>query len=420
VLRKRAIAAASVVVGASLLLTAGAQAAPTELTVRIEGATKTLFEGPVLSDGHDIQASSDVAPRHCDGTNGGAHAEPGPTPTSAAVDAMGLIGQTFDGDWYPGYDDYFIERWGPDSQDPGSFAYWGLLVNGVMTSVGGCQWADQAGDEVLWAYDAFSGRSLLKLSAAGDTSMPPDPTASVEVGEPLELSVQTYAGAEGEPPEVTPAEGITVAPVKTGAETGYETVETSSPAAVTTAADGIASVTFGSTGWQRLKAQEDAGFVRSNRLDVCVEPEGGGNCGPLPADAQLRVPARYGTGEPAPGPSAPGGGTTGEVPGAAAPSNAFRLRGGGHDRRKGTATLEAVVPGPGHLVLKGGRVRAVSVDAATAGVVRLKVTPNPAARRSLRRQGKLTVALRVAFTPTGGTTATRTRNATLRLESAAR
>ena len=38
---------------------------------------------------------------------------------------MSLIGETFDGQWYPGYDDYFITRWGPDEQDPLKAAYVG-------------------------------------------------------------------------------------------------------------------------------------------------------------------------------------------------------------------------------------------------------------------------------------------------------
>lgn len=378
-----------------LFLTATAEAAPVELTVRIEGATKTLFEGPILSDGHDVRASSDSQARHCDGTNGGANPGPGPTPTAAAVDAMGLIGEDFDGRWYPGFDDYLVERWGPDTQEPEASAYWGLLVNGMLSPVGGCQWQDAPGDKVLWAYDAFTGRSLLRLSAA---------TAAVEVGQPLEVSVQSYSGGEGEEPEVEPAAGVTVAPVVTEPGSGFQTVEVGSPESVVTAADGTASLSFDSPGWKRLKAQEDSGYVRSNRLDVCVEPAGGG-CGPLSEDARLRVPDRY----LAPldqGPSPPDSGSS--PPAAIAPSApSLRLGRLVLDRRAGTARLTAFVSAPGQLRLSGAGVRTFAVEASDAGRVTLLVRPARQATRSLRRTGRFAASARVAFVAGGETLAAR-------------
>jgi len=418
VLRKRAIAAALAVIGASLIWAVGAEAALTEVTVRIEGREKTLFEGPILTEGHDVRASSDSAARHCDATNNGAHPAPMPTPTAASVDAMELTGQSFDGKWFPGFDDYFVKRWGPDSEDLDAGAFWGVLVDGELTAVGGCQFGVSAGSEVLWAYDAFSGRSLLRLAAADDPSTasdPPRPTARVEVGQPLALRVQSYSGGEGGTPEVKDAEGVEVGPVETEAGTGFETVDTASPSAVTTGAGGTADVTFDTAGWHRVKAEEEAGFIRSNRLDVCVEPPGGGGCGPLPTDAQVRVPARY----EASGPAGTGGHGGGSPPAKPAPSNAFVLRLGGLDRRAGTATIRAVVPGPGHLSLSAAGVQAVSVDAAGAGTVKLPVSPTAKARSALLGKGRLRVRLRVGFTPIGGVTAILRRSVVLKLGSPA-
>jgi hypothetical protein len=408
---RRAIRAASLLAALLLLLTPAAEAAPTELTVRIEGATRTLFEGPILSDGHDIQASSDGQARHCDGTNGGANPTPGPTPTAAAVDAIGLVGGDFDGSWYPGFDDYLVQRWGPDREDPEAAAYWGVLVNGLLTPVGGCQWRDTAGDEVLWAYDAFSGRKLLRLAAADDPSSAPDPaapTAMVEVGQPLDLRVQAYSGGEGQAPKVDPAAGIAVAPVATESGSGYETAEVGSPDAVVTAADGTASVSFDAVGWWRLKAQEDAHYVRSNRLDVCVEPLGGGSCGPPPADAQLRVPARYLGSEP--GQQAVI--SPARISGPPAPS--LRLGQVQLDRRAGTATIAVTVSEPGRLRLTGAGLRPFAVTAAAAGSSRLKARPAAGARRALLRTGRFATTLRVSFSAAGAT-ATRTRAAVLQL-----
>src|SRR5690349_12322196 len=79
-----------------------ASSPPTTVGLRVEGRSRTLFEGPLLTTGHVVQASSDPQTRSCDATNGGAHPTPGPTPTVAGVDAMSIAGQTFDGTWSPG------------------------------------------------------------------------------------------------------------------------------------------------------------------------------------------------------------------------------------------------------------------------------------------------------------------------------
>lgn len=418
-LRKRAIAAALVVLGAALLLTAGAQAAPTELTVRIEGKEKTLFEGPILTEGHAVQASGDTEPRTCDGTNNSAHPQPGPTPTASSVDAIELVGLGFGADWFPGFDDYFIERWGPDQEDLSAGQFWGVLVNGVLTPVGGCQWADQAGDEVLWVYDAFSGRRLLWLAAASDPAVAPQKpltTAHVVVGQSLGLEVEGYIGAEGASAEVQPAAGVTVGPVTTDPGTGFQGVDTASSSAATTAADGSTSITFSTPGWHRIKAQKEAGFIRSNRLDVCVEAVAGGGCGPLPEDAALRVPVRY---RPPADPRDPGGAPAKPAPEApkSPPSNALTLRGAAVDSGKGVAGLKVAVPGPGTVVVSGGRVRWRSLDAAAAGTVTVPIKPKPMARKALREKGRLRTTVTVAFTPVGGVTATVQRTLTLRLAS---
>jgi hypothetical protein len=408
------IAGALALAGATATWAPLAAASPTELTVRIEGATQTLFEGPILTDGHKIRAASDSVERPCDGANGGAHPTPGPTPTAAAADAMELVGQGFDGAWFPGFDDYFVERWGPDAQQ--GEAFWGVFANGVLTPVGGCQWEDSADDEVLWALDAFSGRSELRLAAADDSSPapgPPSPTAEVEVGKPLALMVQSYAGAEGANPEVKPAAGVTVAPVATEAGTGFETTQTGDPSAVTTGADGAASVTFAEPGWRRVKAQSEATHIRSNRLDVCVEPPGGGGCGPLPPDARLRVPARY-----LPGPGLPPAPPVVRLPPGTVPSvGSLRLGKVSVDQRAGMASLEVELPGAGRVALSGAGIRSRSIDAAAAGPLELRIVPTEASRRALRKRGRVALIAQVTFTSAAGTTSSETRKLTLRVRA---
>ncbi len=294
------IATLAVVSLISIWLAPAAGAAPTELTVRIEGKTETLFEGPILTDGREIRASSDTKARTCDGTNNGQNPAPGPTPTASSVDAMSILGQGFDGQWYSQYDDYFIKRWGPDAQDEAQGEYWGVLVNNVYTNVGGCQYQLDAGDEVLWTYDAFKEKPLLALFPAGYTGGARPLTATAGLNQPFEVEVDSYEDdLENTPPAAperggaSPFEGATVAPVVSTAK-GFEGIATESAEAKTTGVDGRATFVFHTYGWHRIKATrlapgggEDA--IRSNRLDVCVPEPPAFGCGALPDD-EVRVP----------------------------------------------------------------------------------------------------------------------------------
>ncbi len=318
------IAASSVALLFTVLATPAVPAVPTEVNVRIEGRGETLFEGPVLTEGHSVKAFSDAAPHRCDGVNNGKHPTPAATPTAASVDAMSIVGEDFDGNWYPGYDDYFITRWGPDGQNATLGEYWGLLVNNVFTNVGGCQYQVDGGDEVLWAYDVFEKKPLLALFPAGYAGGARPLTASAELGELFEVEVDVYEnGAEGVPPPgpertgADPFEGAEVAPVEIGPG-GFEKVDTASSSTVETGADGRAEVDFAETGWNRIKAtvagsggEESA--IRSNRLDVCVtDPPTKTGCGPLPPDDLARTPPAE-VEEPGLGNAGGGGGQSGSA-----------------------------------------------------------------------------------------------------------
>lgn len=309
-----AVAVLSLAIAAPL-----AGAAPTEINVRIEGKAETLFEGPILTDVHRVKATSDSSWRRCDGVNVNVPANkvPGVVPTAAGSDAMRIVGLDFDGQWYRQYEDYFLKRWGPDTQNVGENEYWGILVNNVFTNVGGCQYQLDGGDEVLWIYDAFDGRERLALYPAGYSGGAPPATATASLNQPFEVEVNTWEGYnEGDPPPsptrtTTPYEGAEVAPVITNGQ-GFQKVETASAATVLSDADGNASITFEAPGWHRIKATdagagEDAA-IRSNRLDVCVPQPPATDCGPPPADSQVRTPP-----PPIPGEVDDEGG--GEVPG---------------------------------------------------------------------------------------------------------
>ena len=83
-----AIAAFGVALFALVSTAPVAPAAPTEVNVRIEGHSETLFEGPILTEGHNVRAGSDksapAAGRRCNGLNNNQNPTPGPTPTNRA------------------------------------------------------------------------------------------------------------------------------------------------------------------------------------------------------------------------------------------------------------------------------------------------------------------------------------------------
>jgi hypothetical protein len=142
------------------LACAPAYAAPTKVGVRVEGATKTIFEGSVRTDVHMVTGDS-TGPHKCDGTNGGANPTPAPTATGALDDAASAFGFSWSGSWSPSFEDFVVNKIGPDAST--STQFWGLAVNGKQAQVGGCQFQVRRGDQVLWAFDLFSKKHILRL-----------------------------------------------------------------------------------------------------------------------------------------------------------------------------------------------------------------------------------------------------------------
>jgi hypothetical protein len=224
----------------SLAVPATAAAVPVTVHLRVEGPTKTVFDGPVTTDGHDV-ATAMAGSHKCDGTNGGVEPAPGPTATATLDDAAKLAGFTIDGPYGNfGIDDYFIERVADQQIDPNS-AFWSLWINHTFSDKGGCQKRVLAGQDVLWAGIPFSVSVPLKLEG---------PETGV-VGQPL--AVRVIDGQTG-----APQEGATVA----GATTG---------------ADGRATVSFAQEGIYRVKA-EKPDTIRSNTIVLCVDPPGALPC----------------------------------------------------------------------------------------------------------------------------------------------
>lgn len=211
---------------------AAAVAAPTPVDVRIEGKTSTIFFGPVTTDAKVLTTTAGGT-HACDGTNAGANPAPGPTPTTALNDAAVKGGFTWDGPWFG--TDFFASRIAGESESLADFAFWGVLVDGVLTDVGGCQIILRAGQEVLWAYDRFNKDGGLKLTAP----------ASVNTGATFEARVTNLGTG-------VPLAGALVGTTPTNG-------------------DGVAALSFDRPGVYALKAEHPR-YVRSREVRVCVDP----------------------------------------------------------------------------------------------------------------------------------------------------
>ena len=216
---------------AALACAAPATAAPTKVTVRIEGKTKTIFEGAVSAATHEVDGGDGSGPHKCDGTNGGAGTTAGPTATSAMDDAVKLAGLDWSGSFSADFDDFIVNQIGPDAATDSAF--WGVAVAGQSLQVGGCQRVVTSGEEVLWAYDSFN-KKLLRARGP----------KKVRVGKLLSVTVvDTDKGN-------TPVAGAHIGGKKTNSK-------------------GIAKLRFKTTGTKRLKATATKA-IRSNQLVVKV------------------------------------------------------------------------------------------------------------------------------------------------------
>jgi hypothetical protein len=271
--------------GAALLVLAAtgasALAAPVTVNLRVEGSSKTLFEGPVATEGATFAAKSSVGPHPCDyKDNGSAEGFPNGgnasgTPTTALRDAALASGLEFDAEWFgsgktktenPG--DFFVNQVGSDlNESKAPFASWGYAVNNTTAPVGGCQIALAPGSEVLWAYNYFNLPHRLRLSGS--------PAANAGGA----FLVHVTDGQSGEP-----ISGASIGQVAGGVTSPL------APAAVTDAG-GNASVTLSHSGSVTLKATRTES-VRSNGLTVCVHNGNDGSCGttvPTPVEQRLQA-----------------------------------------------------------------------------------------------------------------------------------
>jgi hypothetical protein len=114
------------------------------------------------------------------------------------------------------------------------------------------------------------------------------------------------------------------------------------------------------------------------------------------------------------------------------PSNAVVLGKLKLNKKNGSAKLPVTVPGAGLLTLVDAKfatassasisakkkrlVKSATLTATAAGTLNVPLRPTKAALKKLKEKGKLKVRVSLTFTPTGGTPATQTVKATLKLK----
>jgi hypothetical protein len=233
--------------GLLLVLAVAAPAAADAVTVnlRIEGKTRTLFEGPVTTDVRPFRFTNETTEHQCDGTDANGGSSPAPVPTRGAVITAASQTTPFSmtGQWFDGFGASFSEIAGESvAYDPNTNEYLVEYENWQFAQVGACADDASSGDEDLFAYGTGS-ETLLELTGPGTAA--PGSTVTVRV-----------------------VDGSSGAPVSGATVDGHST-----------AVDGTATVgPYAERGNHDLKATKD-GAIRSNRLSVCVTDGSDGACG---------------------------------------------------------------------------------------------------------------------------------------------
>ncbi len=119
-----------------------------------------------------------------------------------------------------------------------------------------------------------------------------------------------------------------------------------------------------------------------------------------------------------------GGGGGGKTPEVTKPSNRFTLPRKSISSKTGGATVSVKLPGAGKLEMVGTakvgkkkvKVGRTVLNANKAGTFGLQLKPSGAAKRQLRKKGKLKVSLQLTFTPVGGDSSTQNSSITLKLK----
>jgi hypothetical protein len=231
---------------AAALLSSTAAAAPVTVNLRIEGPTRTLFEGPVTTDVRQFRFTGESTGHTCDGTAaiGGSSPTPVPTRGAAVAQAAETTPFTITGTFGQFGASFTTIAGESVAFDPATNRFLAEYENGQFASLGACADDARTGDDALFAYGDGT-EQLLELS--GPVIARPGQTVGLKV-----TDAGTHAAVAG-----------------------------ATVAGKTTGADGTAIVgpltTRGITDFKATKT----GAIRSNRVRVCVTDGQDGACGAL-------------------------------------------------------------------------------------------------------------------------------------------
>jgi hypothetical protein len=244
-MRRRSLGLAAVI---AALAATPALAAPSPVTVRVEGATDTLIPRTALTTTTATVNKDGVAGHDCTGTS-----------------AAGALEQASGGDWNGTWSSpplfYSVDAIKGESHLFSSGQFWGFFINDALASTGICGAELQTGDSVLLAPISASATSFGVLSV----SVP----ATATLGQPLTVKVTRTKSDFAGPPTREAVAGATVS---------------GGGASATTGADGSAQLVLGTRGPTSLRAT-DSGNIRSASEPVCVTDGSDGACGGSAASA---------------------------------------------------------------------------------------------------------------------------------------
>jgi hypothetical protein len=238
-MRRRSLGLAAVIF---VIVAAPALAAPSPVTVRVEGATDTLIPRTAVTTTTTPVNKDGVAGHDCTGTS-----------------AAGALEQASAGNWSGVWSSglgYSVNAVNGEAHMFGSGQFWGFFVNDALASSGICGVELQAGDSVLLApiSETASSFGVLSLTGVPATAAP---------GRAFVVKVMRTRSDFVGPPTREPVAGATVS---------------GGGASATTAADGTAPIVLGTRGPTTLRAT-DSGDIRSASEPVCVTDGSDGACG---------------------------------------------------------------------------------------------------------------------------------------------
>jgi hypothetical protein len=244
-MRRRSLGLAAVI---AAVAATPALAAPSPVTVRVEGATDTLIPRTALTTTTATVNKDGVAGHDCTGTS-----------------AAGALEQASGGQWTGTWSSpplfYSVDAIKGEAHLFSSGQFWGFFINDALASTGICGAELQTGDSVLLAPISASATSFGVLSV----SVP----ATATLGQPLTVKVTRTKSDFAGPPTREPVAGATVSGGGASAITG---------------ADGSAQLVLGTRGPTSLRAT-DSGDIRSASEPVCVTDGSDGACGSSAASA---------------------------------------------------------------------------------------------------------------------------------------